>query len=118
MTTSSSPLLKYLFPVALTIGPAIALGVLLEQMRPQPAPVVVPQTVKADGSPQAKRIGALINRATCMGCHRLFEPQDLSTRSWKRIIRTLPDHFGLGDVRPIDFKQKQLLEVYLLGTGT
>jgi Dihaem cytochrome c len=117
MTTSSSPLLKYLFPIALTVGPALALGVLLEQMRPQPAPVVVPQNVKADGSPKAKKIGAQINGATCMGCHRLFEPQDLSARSWKRIIRTLPDHFGLGDVRPVDFKQRQLLESYLLGTG-
>jgi Dihaem cytochrome c len=103
--------------MALTVGPAIALGVLLEQMRPQPTPVVVPQTVKADGSPQAKRIGAQINRATCAGCHRLFEPQDLSARSWKRIIQTFPDHFGLGDVRPVDAKQKQLLNAYLLGTG-
>jgi Dihaem cytochrome c len=116
MTTSSSPLLKYLFPIALTIGPAVALGVVLEQMRPQPAPVVVPQNLKAD-SPQAKSIGAQINRATCIDCHRLFEPQDLSARSWMRIIRTLPDHFGLGDVRPVDSKQRQLLEAYLLGTG-
>jgi mono/diheme cytochrome c family protein len=118
MTTSFSPLLKYLFPVALTVGPAIALGVLLEQMRPpQPDPVVVPQTVKADGSPQARSIGAQINRATCAGCHRLFEPQDLSARSWKQIIQGLPDHFGRGEVRPVGAKQRQLLEAYLLRTG-
>jgi mono/diheme cytochrome c family protein len=118
MTTSFSPLLKYLFPIALTVGPAIALGVLLEQMRPpQPDPVVVAQTVKADGSPQAKRIGAQINRATCARCHRLFESQDLSARSWKRIIQALPNHFGRGDVRPVDAKQRQLLEAYLLSAG-
>jgi hypothetical protein len=118
MTTSFSPLLKYLFPIALTVGPAIALGVLFEQMRPpQPDPVVVPQTVKADGSPQAKSIGAQINRATCTRCHRIFEPQDLSARPWKRIIQAFPDHFGRGDVRPVDSKQRQLLEAYLLGSG-
>ncbi len=117
-TTSPSPLLKYLFPLALTVGPAIALGVLLEQMRsPPPAPMVVPQTVRADGSPPAMSFGAQINRATCAGCHRLFGPQDLSARSWKRIIQAFPDHFGQGEVRPVDFKQRQLLDAYLLGTG-
>ena len=49
-------------------------------------------------------------------CHRLFEPQDLSARSWMRIIQGLPDHFGRGDVRPIDPKQRQLLEAYLLSS--
>ncbi len=118
MKISFSPLLKYLFPIALTVGPAIALGVLLEQMRPpKPDPIVVPQTLQVDGSPQAKSIGAQINRTGCARCHRLFEPQDLSARSWKQIIQALPDHFGRGDVRPVDAKQRQLLEAYLLGAG-
>ena len=32
-------------------------------------------------------------------------------------FRTEPDHFGRGDVRPVDSKQRQLLETYLLGRG-
>jgi Dihaem cytochrome c len=117
MTTSRSPLLKYLFPIALTVGPAIALGVFLEKLRtPPPPPVVIPKNVKVDGSPQARNLGAQINRANCADCHRLFEPQDLRARSWRRIIQGLPDHFGRGDVRPIDPKQRQLLEAYLLSS--
>jgi len=43
------------------------------------------------------RVGKVTNALTleeCSACHMAFQPGFLPERSWRAIMKTLPDHFG------------------------
>jgi hypothetical protein len=106
MIMKSNWFINILF-ILLSIGPALALGHLIEDFRG-------PLVAQAEASSE----GGQLYQATCAKCHRLFTPTTLSQSQWTQIIQRFPNHFGKGDVRILDPKQEQILEDYLLNQGT
>jgi hypothetical protein len=106
MIMKSNWFINVLF-ILLTIGPALALGHVIENFR---GPLVA--------QAEAPSEGGQLYKATCAECHRLFTPTALTQSHWKQIIQRLPNHFGKGDVRLIDPKQEKILEDYLLNQGS
>ncbi len=54
---------------------------------------VLPQNAAADG-PGIGKITNALTAEECSACHMAYQPGFLPIRSWRKIMSTLPDHFG------------------------